>query len=1229
MEIFNVSTLSKSQILSGIPTFYHIKTLNQKFPSKHRKPSSRCYRNSFPVYLSTSSCRKFQIWAHFGRPTRRRNSLRKKLLDDQQVRLNQNLLDPNSEIQNPSSSLSDIGNLGENSKSNVVEDVDASKEVSVDNVTEKVRIKNAKSKLSGESVLLTKLESWVDQYKKDIEYWGVGSGPIFTVYQDSLGKVKKVSVDEGEILRRSQVEQEEINDFPEVNKKILSAKSLAKEMENGKSVIPKNSSIAKFVVQGKESSFVGAIQSVTSQPELLPKLSRVGSRVLFVFVVLWAVKKLFSFGDKKNEYTEMEKEMMRRKIKSRKEKEMLVKGTVEVIPEPSGLPMINGEKPKLDKEELRNSILKAKASANEIVVQGSTAMVTTNYVNTDNKIQEIREMARRARELESRDHSVDSRDMEVDDPVTEESSNEVEVVKMHSEEDTCLSNLQNEIVRQNVEVNDTLQTASTNVAEDTDNAFQHGVVPIDDTVIEELSNEMKVVKMHSKEDICLRNLQNEIVRQKTEVNDSLQTAYADVTEETDNAFLHEVVSIDGCDLPASSAIVSDDRKIDKQEIEFTESSVHLKDKEDNQQSDTLTGDYCMTKESSVKKIPRVIRSVKEARDYLSKKLDKQDPELESTTKLMEENVTDLKCPTETNFDSLKDQKLETKTIASKRDTLVGTSDSEPAINSCEDSKMKDKEIDLTKNEYFKGSEHEYEVGNDQKSQTSSDHEINNVSPETKLFEKTENWLEQNFHEVEPIIKKIRAGFRDNYMVAKGRVGQSLGINTEMELSGIDDKGGELDWMQDDHLRDIVFQVRDNELSGRDPFYLMDDEDKEVFFRGLEKKVEKENKKLSYLHEWLHSNIENLDYGADGISIYDPPEKIIPRWRGPAVEKIPEVLNGFLEQKKKTSSRNMDLLKKDQNGFAKKSMDLSPPENVDASISTCDPKSFPNKNFKSPKTVIENSDGSVKAGTKPGKEYWQHTKKWSHEFLKSYNAETDPEVKSIMKDIGKDLDRWITEKEIKEAADLMNKLPDMSRSMVKKKVNKIKREMELFGPQAVVSKYREYADEKEEDYLWWLDLSYVLCIELYTIENGEQRVGFYSLEMASDLELEPKPYHVIAFEDPGDCKNLCYIIQAHMDMLGNGNAFVVARPPKDAFREAKANEFGVTVIKKGELQLNIDQPLEEVEEQITEIGSKMYHDKIMKERSVDINSLMKGVFGFSGRPTKSKRSKRKLKKPRKG
>lgn len=275
----------------------------------------------------------------------------------------------------------------------------------------------------------------------------------------------------------------------------------------------------------------------------------------------------------------------------------------------------------------------------------------------------------------------------------------------------------------------------------------------------------------------------------------------------------------------------------------------------------------------------------------------------------------------------------------------------------------------------------------------------------------------------------------------------------------------------------------------------------------------------------------------------------------------------------------------------------------------------------PKIVVEGSDGSVKPGKKSGKEFWQHTKKWSPGFLELYNAETDPEVKAAMRDMGKDLDRWITEDEIKDVADIMEKLPERNKKFMEKKLNKVKREMELFGPQAVLSKYREYGEDKEEDYLWWLDLPHVLCLELYTVdEKGEQQVGFYTLEMAKDLELEPKPHHVIAFENAADCKNLCYIIQAHLDMLRTGNVFIVPRPPKDTFREAKANGFGVTVIRKGELKLNIDEPLEEVEEQICEIGSKMYHDKIMGDRSVDISSLMKGVFNLKTKPSGRRRER---------
>ncbi|EPS62217.1 hypothetical protein M569_12576, partial [Genlisea aurea] len=84
---------------------------------------------------------------------------------------------------------------------------------------------------------------------------------------------------------------------------------------------------------------------------------------------------------------------------------------------------------------------------------------------------------------------------------------------------------------------------------------------------------------------------------------------------------------------------------------------------------------------------------------------------------------------------------------------------------------------------------------------------------------------------------------------------------------------------------------------------------------------------------------------------------------------------------------------------------------------------------------------------------------------------------------------------------------------------------------------------------------------------------------------------------------------------------------DAFREAKANGFSVTVVRKGEVEMNVDERLEEVEEALVEVGSRIYHDKITRERSVDIDALMKGVLGFSV-PDKKRLLKKKKKKKKK-
>lgn len=1198
-----------------------------------------------------------------------------------------------------------------------------------------------------ESVLWNELEGWVDQYKKDIEFWGIGSSPIFTVYQDCNGNVERVSVDEDEILKRSGVEPlhfreaSELEDFDEVNSKITHAKFLAKEIEGGKNVIPRNSSVAKFMVSGEKAGFVSKIRSLVIPRNSVANVSRAGIAVVCGFVFVWMIRKLFTLGGKEAEVSSFEKEMLRRKVRSRMEKEKLQKGRVEVMEGPSDALTLITERPRLDKEEVLSSIREAKGLNNSLVVLDGGSAMETGSEDVDTKVREIQMMARHAREIERGKGSPSE-----GDELEEKVPNEMQLVEKDTVERPTDSIWTDEFEKQSSNV---LPSMGENAAEE----HAGGNMNLMNNLLSEKSAETRNFN-----GIISGNLetQNKVVKFNSE----------EVSEGNEDVKPHSILN--GrilCDMKSHRNSLIESHDISNSS-NLTEGS----------QSHISKSQLSPPKKTPVRRKPKIIRSVKEAREYLSQKIDQkaQVGDIPTTAAAKDEGMDNCssqrlgeegKASKSFDADGLMDPilapkvsgyydvkqnevlvtdingfKAETESISgspsveiSGVDTALylgktvkisdlfrhsdshGRSDFIPGENDiCDPSQAADKpllteeslervdsldetpkpnlasgrnashnasdfteesgipqenaldDVDLQQmvylsNEYGNDkldgiSETSYPTelseifvpaaverhldGSEKKefvpSEINGDYRMNNLESklltaetlpgsgsgveyvderEGALFADKENWLEKNFHEVEPIVEKIGSGFRNNYNVAREKIKQEVDTGLDLMTLGslVDDT--ELEWMQDDKLRGIVFKVRENELAGRDPFHSMDPEEKVAFYEGLENKVEKVNQKLSTLHEWLHSNIENLDYGADGISLYDPPEKVVPRWKGPPLDKIPEFLNNSGKQQQVASS-------------LQKENESTKPDNVDTSQEASTSKSLPKeKVVKFSKTVIEASDGSIKPGKRSGKEFWKHTKKWSRGFVESYNAETDPEVKSVMKDIGKDLDRWITEKEIKESADLMDKLPQKGKEIIEKKLNKLRREMELFGPQAVVNKYREYAEEKEEDYLWWLDLPHLLCIELYTYESEDPRVGFYSLEMAVDLELEPKPHHVIAFEDPGDCKNFCYIIQAHLEMLGNGKAFIVPQPPKDVFRQAKANGFGVTVIRKGELTLNVDQPLEEVEELITEIGSKMYHDKIMRERSVDISSLMKGVLGVSP-PSKRKRKRRARKRPSK-
>ncbi|XP_068639420.1 uncharacterized protein [Aristolochia californica] len=1042
MEALYTPSLSTSKFSVAVSPFkpsplsaYQISSI---LTSGHHSQYSLLLKCTSRISSGEASC----IFAHFGRGSRRRNSLREKLNDEAQVRISKDFLHPkldlNSQNNVPNQNVKfELKKNDGESEHNCFPDGGGGGGGGGSEVGTV-----GKSNSSGESLLWRKLEDWIDQYKQDAEYWGIGSCPIFTIYQDSNGNIERVAVDEDEIIKRSQIEscslklqQVEEHDVGGVNSKISRAKVVAREIKNGNYKIPENSSIAKFVIEEKKSFSVEGPGSITLKGD---SISRVGIALLCGWFAFWVIKNFFLVRNDKRQLTSEEKEMLRRKMKVRMETER-ESSSLEILGDNHDISVGAARRPQLDKHELLQSILQAKLSKEPFALSDHSSNISQNSTDYSQKILEIQEMARKARDFKC----LESAQLEKDEPDIDSSATQWSVSGEKHNNNSALST-------SHLDCEKFLSNGS-------DNSSSH---------------------------VTSRTLdmEGELEKKKDVDNPS----------DSGNVIFN----------------INDIRR---------ESGSH----------DPLYDNSSTSQESSVSTKPKIIKSVREAREYLSKRQELYVGNGISDHVLA--NSTDSNGqPNQVISWGYKKNELPHIINASSpasEDSMHGKEDSHDLPRSSEQPETSPDDESVCTN----GFEKNYDACDlSMHVECSSE-----VSTDTSSFQSdkphktSQSWIEENFEELEPIIKKIGDGFRENYLAAKDNVQEDPSLTFDLNL--LKEDLDALEWMKDESLRDIVFRVRENELAGRDPFHMMDAEDKCAFFMGLEKVAERKNSKLVSVHKWIHSKVENLDYGADGISLDDPPEKFVARWKGPPVDEDPQFLKN-LQGQQKLFSQNLEH-------------SHAPDQRVvnEHKVASEQPSSYGSQKLRHvspPKTVIESSSGSTRAGNKKGKEHWEHTKKWTQGFLEVYNAESDPEVKSTMKEFGKDLDRWITEKEIQEAADLMTHIPKRRRKYIEKKLDKLKREMEMFGPQAVVSKYREYSEAKEEDYLWWLDLSFIL----------------------------------------------------------------------DVFRQAKANGFNVTVIRKGEIELNVDETLEEVEDDIMEIGSKMYHDEIMRERSVDMGTLMKGVFG---------------------
>jgi len=111
--------------------------------------------------------------------------------------------------------------------------------------------------------------------------------------------VAKVEVDEDEVLSRR---RSGLDDLESVSSKLVYAKKLAEQMENGEYVTHKDTSLLKFVSSSSSSSseeefrFVSSIQNAILRLDLIPKLPAIGRAVLFGYIGLWLLKRCLCIG---------------------------------------------------------------------------------------------------------------------------------------------------------------------------------------------------------------------------------------------------------------------------------------------------------------------------------------------------------------------------------------------------------------------------------------------------------------------------------------------------------------------------------------------------------------------------------------------------------------------------------------------------------------------------------------------------------------------------------------------------------------------------------------------------------------------------------------------------------------------------------------------------------------------------------------------------------------------
>ncbi|CAI9260697.1 unnamed protein product [Lactuca saligna] len=110
--------------------------------------------------------------------------------------------------------------------------------------------------------------------------------------------------------------------------------------------------------------------------------------------------------------------------------------------------------------------------------------------------------------------------------------------------------------------------------------------------------------------------------------------------------------------------------------------------------------------------------------------------------------------------------------------------------------------------------------------------------------------------------------------------------------------------------------------------------------------------------------------------------------------------------------------------------------------------------------------------------------------------------------------------------------------------------------------------------WWTSLPYVLAILMQRGGKSEESEGLFTLR--SNFKSKSGLSHTVAFEDRGDATNFCYLLESFFQDLEDFTTNIIPIPTNELEDAVKSEIMKVVVVKKGQLQLYVGQPLTDVE-----------------------------------------------------